>query len=101
MRRNSSCLTERAEGVPPPKKIVSSRQVATSWRRQIEIQENRIEEGLGLVAVGSLFIKAAIRTNLRTKRNMDIEMTQFRGRLDSVLDLHKYDYNPASCSELS
>ena len=67
----------------------------------IEIQQDRIEESLGFVAVRSLLIKAAIRTDLRTKRNMDIEMMQFRGLLNSVLDLHKHDYNPASCSELS
>ena len=66
----------------------------------VEIQKNRIEESLGLVAVGSLFIKAAVRTHLRTKGNVDVEMTQFRGLLNSVLDLHKHDYNPASCSEL-
>ena len=66
----------------------------------IEIEQDRIEERLCLVAVRSLLIKAAVRTNLRTKRHVDIEVVQFRGLLDSVLDLHKDDYNPASCSEL-
>ena len=66
----------------------------------IKVEEDRIEKRLCLVAIRSFFIKAAVRTNLRTKRNVDIEVMQFRGLLDSVLDLHKLDYNPASCSEL-
>ena len=66
----------------------------------IEIEQYCIQKSLCFVAVRGLFIKAAVRTNLRTKRNVDIEVMQFPGLLDSVLDLHKHDYNPASCSEL-
>ena len=67
----------------------------------IEVQQDRFKKSLRLVAVRSLFIKAAIGTDLRTKRNVNIEMMQFGVFLNSVLDLCKFDYNRASCFDLS
>lgn len=42
----------------------------------IEIQQERIQEGLSLVSVGGFFVKAAIGTNLGTKRNVNVEVMQ-------------------------
>ena len=62
-----------------------------------KIQQDGIQEGLSLVSVGSFFVKATVRANLRTKRNVDVEVMQLS--LNSVLDLHEGEYNAASCSE--
>ena len=66
----------------------------------IEIKQDGVQECLSLVPVGRLLVKAAVRTDLRTKGNMDVEVAQFRGCcLNSVLDFHEGEYNAASCSE--
>jgi hypothetical protein len=57
-----------------------------------KIQQDGIQEGLSLVSVGSFFVKATIRTDLQTKRNVHVEVVQFRSGLNSVLDLHEGEY---------
>src|SRR5271166_2961090 len=63
----------------------------------LEVQQDGIQESLSLISVGSFFVKATIGANLRTKRNVDVEVMQLS--LNSVLDLHEGEYNAASCSE--
>ena len=65
----------------------------------IELQQDGIQEGLSLVPVGRLFVKATVRTDLRAKRNVDVEVARSLKCLDSVLDFHEGEYNAASCSE--
>ena len=57
-----------------------------------KIQQDGIQEGLSLVSVGSFFVKATIRTDLQTKRNVHVEVVQFGSGLNSVLDLHEGEY---------
>ena len=57
-----------------------------------EFQQDGLQEGLSLVSVGSFFVKATIRTDLQTKRNVDVEVVQFGSGLNSVLDLHAGEY---------
>jgi hypothetical protein len=95
-------LLNRKSGRGAPSKKDGFDPAAWNFQKPpVKVEQDRIEESLCLVAVGSFLVEAAVRTNLGTERDVNVEMMQFQCFLNSVLDLHKYDYNPASCSELS
>jgi hypothetical protein len=64
----------------------------------IELDKESIQKRLCSVTIRSFLVKAAVRANPGTERNMNIEMAQSVRIFDSVQDLHKDDI-VESCSE--
>ena len=89
----------KSRGSAATKKDCFEATVGYFAKAPIEIQQERIQEGLSLVPVGCFFVEAAIRADLGTKGNVNVKMAQSGRALNSVLDLHKGEYNAASCSE--
>ena len=88
----------KSRGSAATKKDCFEAAVGYFVKAPIEIQQERIEEGLSFVSVGRFFVEAAIRTGLWTKGNVEVKVVQSGQALNSVLDLHKGEYNAASWS---
>ena len=99
--RKSSCAVVRAVGVPPPKKIVSgaasigarcpviavTRTLQTSVpSARAQLRQNRLAKPRGLRRIGSLFVKCAVGTNARAKRDVHIDVPPRAARCRGVVN---------------